>query len=61
MVRYSDDSESRAHIIGKSYNTTRAKITGRQPFTVDEAMKIKENLFPSYSVEYLFSTKESET
>ena len=59
MTRSDISSERVAHIIGKSYNTTRMKINGKMPFTLDEAVRIKKMLFPGMTLEYLFK-KESE-
>ena len=57
MIRSSVSSENIAEVIGKSYNTTRAKIVGTRPFTIDEAMAIKKTLFPNNSIDYLFATE----
>lgn len=58
MIRASINSEMVAKTIGKSYNSTRMKINGKKPFTVDEAMLIKKELFPAFSLDYLFAKDE---
>ena len=58
MTRASINSEVIAETIGKSYNTTRSKISGKKPFTLDEAAAIKKKLFPGFSLDYLFEVFE---
>lgn len=36
-------------------NTAANKIAGHTPFSVQEAFKLKSDLFPEYDVDYLFS------
>ena len=42
-------------LLGKSNRTIRDKINGKAAFTLPEAQKIKHQLFPSLSLDYLFS------
>lgn len=44
--------------IGMPESTFRSKITSGD-FSISEAFKIKERLFPKYDLEYLFSKTEN--
>lgn len=44
-----------AHKLGISYNTFLLKLKGNYPFTLDEALRVKEVLQTELSVEELFS------
>ena len=43
-----------ADATGKSLRTMNDKLAGKHPFTVPEALKIKEAYFPESSIEDLF-------
>ena len=43
-----------ADAMEKSLRTVNAKLAGKYPFTVPEALKIKEAYFPESSIEDLF-------
>lgn len=43
-----------ARFIGKTYNTLNLKISGKYPFTYDEALKIQEEFFPECDFKKLF-------
>lgn len=49
-----------ADAIGRSYNTLNLKISGRYPFTYDEALTIHEKFFPECNLKELFK-KSDET
>lgn len=40
--------------IGKTYNTLNLKISGKYPFTYDEALVIQETFFPECEIKSLF-------
>ena len=46
-----------AELTGIRYNSLLAKLNGKQPLKLDEAMKIRE-IFSEYTIEYLFSTDD---
>ncbi|MEF9991358.1 MAG: hypothetical protein RR657_01515 [Peptostreptococcaceae bacterium] len=43
-----------ATTIGRTYNTLNLKISGKYPFTYDEAIKIQEEFFPECDLKDLF-------
>lgn len=43
-----------ASSIGKTYNTLNLKISGKYPFTYDEALKIQETFFSEFNLKELF-------
>lgn len=43
-----------ATLLGCAEKTVRNKLSGQSSFTVPEAFKIKNTLFPNLTVEYLF-------
>lgn len=47
-----------AKAIGKTYNTLGLKISGKYPFTYDEALKIHEEFFPECDFKELFKKDE---
>lgn len=42
-----------AQTLGLSKQTVCAKMTGKQAFTIDEVIKIRDNYFPDQSIDYL--------
>ena len=42
-------------IIKKSDKTARDKISGKVSFSIDEALKTRDALFPGLEIEYLFA------
>ena len=44
-------------LLGVSEKTLYNKMTGATEFTVEEAIKIVQNLLPEYTYEYLFATQ----
>lgn len=47
-----------AELLGLRYATVVDKMNGKYSFKLDEAMKIKEEFFPSLPLEYLFEIKD---
>lgn len=43
-----------AKVIGRTYNTLNLKISGKYPFTYEEALKIQEEFFPDCDLKKLF-------
>lgn len=54
IVRNNVSKENLAQAIGKSYQTIMLKLSGKYPFTLDEAFEIRSRYFPNYSIDYLF-------
>lgn len=46
-----------ANSISIGYNSLLAKLSGKQPFKLDEAFAIKELYFPESNLEELFATE----
>ncbi|NFN93653.1 hypothetical protein FDB28_06020 [Clostridium botulinum] len=44
--------------IGRTYNTLNLKISGKYPFTYDEALMIHEKFFPECNFKDLFKKSE---
>lgn len=55
MARYGISINDIKTLIGKSDRTTRDKIRGRYDFSLPEAILIRDKLFPSLTIEYLFA------
>lgn len=47
-----------AEAIGRSYNTLNLKISGKYPFTYDEALIIQEKFFPECDFKELFKKSD---
>lgn len=47
-----------ANCIGKTYNTVLQKMSGKYPFTLDEAMKIHQEFFPQLEFTNLFEAED---
>ncbi|MGN2336526.1 hypothetical protein ACTFIN_00155 [Clostridium cagae] len=47
-----------AREIGRTYNTLNLKISGKYPFTYDEALMIHEKFFPECNFKDLFKKSE---
>ena len=52
---------SAAATIGMPEPTFRGKIKDNRPFSVDEALSLKFNLFPEFEVKYLFYSEFGST
>lgn len=50
-----------ASAIGMPEPTFRGKITEGRSFSIEEAMRIKINLFPEYDIAYLFAVEPLST
>jgi plasmid maintenance system antidote protein VapI len=57
MRRYGVKQEEIANGIGRTPETVSRWLTGKNPLTVEDAFKIREQFFPSMSIDYLFSEK----
>jgi len=58
MARNQIAQQDIAILLGKTVSTVNTKINGKYPFTLDEAMKIQENLFKDKDIPYLFEKQE---
>lgn len=47
-----------ADMLGVTYNTLLAKLSGKQPLKLDEAFKIQKQYFPDKSVDFLFKKEK---
>ena len=47
--------------LGCTERSARNKLSGKTSLTVQEAVKIKINLFPALTLDYLFTTDENES
>lgn len=47
-----------AEKIGRTYNTLNLKLSGKYPFTYDEALIIHENFFPECDFKELFKKSD---
>lgn len=61
MKRYEISVADVAALLGCAEKTVRNKLNGQSSFSVPEAFKIKNTLFPSLTVEYLFFSGDGRT
>lgn len=54
MARYGVSTNDIHTAIDKTARATTEKIAGRAPFTIQEALKIRDTFFIGMSLEYLF-------
>lgn len=54
MVRKGLSKKDIAETLGIKIATVYNKLSGKHPFTLDEAFKIKSKHFPEFTLEYLF-------
>lgn len=47
-----------ASLLGVADKTAWNKVKGECEFTVSEALKVKQNLFPEFEISYLFSDRD---
>lgn len=47
-----------AETLGVRIATVYDKLKGKYPFTLDEALKMKNKYFPEFTLEYLFYSEE---
>jgi len=55
MARHNVRTKDIATVAGIAETSANNKIAGRTPFTLEEAIKIRDNLFPGMEIDYLFS------
>ena len=58
MARKGLSKKDIAETLGVRTATVYDKLKGKHPFTLDEALKIKNKYFPAFTLEYLFYTEE---
>ena len=58
MKRANVNKYQLAKCIGKTYNTVLQKMSGKYPFTLDEAMKIHQEFFPQLDFTKLFEAED---
>ena len=61
MIRNHVTAKMVMEVIGKSDKTTRSKINGKSPLHFNEAIKIRDTLFPGMDIEYLFDNGDNRT
>ena len=57
LKRYGITQEQMAERIGRTPETVSRWMNGKNAMPVDECFHIKEELFPTMSVDYLFATE----
>jgi len=57
MARKGLKRKDLADVLNVRTATIYDKLNGKYPFTLNEAMKIRDNLFPDLTVDYLFSSE----
>ena len=58
MARKEITQNDIAILLKKTVSTVSTKINGKYPFTLDEAVKIKEHLFNDKDISYLFEKQK---
>lgn len=58
MVRKNITVKEVADVLGVGNRATRDRLAGRVLFSVDEALAVRDKLFPEMDIDYLFSKKE---
>ena len=59
MVRSGISTRDIAAVIGKTQRSAQDKVRGAFPFSMPEAIKIRDSLFPGMTLEYLFATTDT--
>lgn len=59
MVRRGVTPVAIANAIGKTEKSTRAKLSGKYPFTLSEAKVIRDTYFCGFDLDYLFDQSEA--
>lgn len=54
MVRRSVTPVAISKVINKTEKSTRAKLSGRYPFTLPEAKIVRDTFFPGMDLDFLF-------
>lgn len=57
MARYGVRISDIQNLLNCSERTVRNKLNNERDFTIPEALKIRNTLFPGMSIEYLFATE----
>lgn len=57
MTRFGIKSSDIAKVLGVTNRAISCKFTGKTEFTRIEMFKIRKELFPNYTLDYLFSDK----
>lgn len=60
MARKSLTNEDVRKVIGKTAKTVQEKVKGKAPMTFQEAIAIRDTLFPGMELEYLFAQTAEE-
>ncbi len=60
MARRNIEIQAIMDVTGKSRPAVSNNLNGRGSFTINEAIKIKNELFPTCSIDYLFSLEPAE-
>lgn len=60
MARYGYNSIDLANVGGFTERTARSKIAGETEFSIVEAVKIRDSLFPAMRLEYLFKNSQTD-
>lgn len=60
MTRRSVGSSDIGRVIGKSTRTATDKVSGRYPFTINEAKTIRDAFFQGMDLEFLFAETRSD-
>ena len=60
MGRKNINRKQLSEMTGIKYSTISDKLNGRTKFDFDEALKIKNVVFPQFTLEYLFHKDERE-
>lgn len=60
MARHNISLQSLADTIGRTKRCISKRLAGESPFTVEEAIKIQEQLFKGCSIQYLFKRGEQD-
>jgi plasmid maintenance system antidote protein VapI len=58
MARANITQSEIAILLNRTISTVSTKINGKYPFTLDEAVKIKEHLFNDKDISYLFEKQK---
>lgn len=58
LARNGMNADSVANAIGKGRRATYQRLSGSVPFAVDECVAIKDKLFPSCTLKYLFKEND---
>ena len=60
MARNNILIEKLMEVTGKSRSGVSNNLNGKGAFTVDEAIKIRNSIFPSMTIDYLFSLSDKQ-